>query len=395
MGREFFRFFAKKLAGDSSIGRKFPLVIEYRRSSHLIFPPAVAPEVFMHRALAVAALLGLGTMATAAPPDRQKLDAAIHRALTYLERAQERDGAWSHGGTKNAALTALSVMAFMSAGHVPGEGKFGVTLDKGIRWVLQTQRENGLIATQDSYEMYHHGICTLMLAEVAGMTDAKLGAEVRRKLEKAVDVILRAQRTGGEEDGGWRYRADERLETRKPPADISVVGWQVMALRAAKNLGCDVPAERIERAVKYVRRCWDPTSGGFFYTPGFRLSAACTGTGVLSLEICGKNLHRCQENIRAGDYILKAPPRWGGARFFYGVYYCSQAAFQLGGRHWQSYRPELHKALLPNQRADGSWHGLSGEDSTYGPAYGTSMSVLALTVEYRFLPIYQSGEDER
>jgi hypothetical protein len=42
--------------------------------------------------------------------------------------------------------------------------------------------------------MYHHGICTLMLAEAAGMTDDELGKRIRRQLEKAVAVILKAQR---------------------------------------------------------------------------------------------------------------------------------------------------------------------------------------------------------
>ena len=40
--------------------------------------------------------------------------------------------------------------------------------------------------------MYQHGICTLMLAEV-GMTEGKLAEEVRKKLERAVQVILKAQ----------------------------------------------------------------------------------------------------------------------------------------------------------------------------------------------------------
>jgi hypothetical protein len=29
----------------------------------------------------------------------------------------------------------------------------------------------------------------------------------------------------------------------------------------------------------------------------------------------------------------------------------------------------------------------------YGPAYSTAMAILALTVEYRFLPIYQRFEE--
>jgi hypothetical protein len=323
----------------------------------------------------------------AEPAGREALDAAIDRALAYLQRTQDRDGAWQAAGTKSAAITGLSIMAFLSAGHVPGEGRYGPTVEKGIRWVLQNQQASGLIATQDRYQMYHHGICTLMLAQVAGMTDHKLADEVRQKLEKAVQVILRAQRGAGKNHGGWGYYvADDAY------ADISIAGWQLLSLRAAKNLGCDVPAASIDRAVLYVRNCWDRSTGGFFYQPGYRVSPGCTGSGILSLELCGKDRHRTAESLRAGDYLLANPPVWGGARFFYAVYYGSQASFQLGGRHWNGYRPHLHKALLPYQGRDGAWHGVSGEDATYGPNYGTAMTVLALTVEYRYLPIYQRDE---
>ena len=49
---------------------------------------------------------------------------------------------------------------------------------------------------------------------------------------------------------------------------------------------------------------------------------------------------------------------------------------------------------MRNQDAGGAWgaRSLTGE-STYGAAYCTAMAVLALTVEYRYLPIYQRGEE--
>ena len=48
--------------------------------------------------------------------------------------------------------------------------------------------------------------------------------------------------------------------------------------------------------------------------------------------------------------------------------------------------------MLANQKSNGSWLA-AGDDSAYGPNYCTAMAVLALTVEYRFLPIYQRGEE--
>ena len=55
--------------------------------------------------------------------------------------------------------------------------------------------------------------------------------------------------------------------------------------------------------------------------------------------------------------------------------------------------PAITPALLPNQNDNGCWYGTDGESRVYGPVYGTSMAVLALTVEYRFLPIYQRNEE--
>ena len=125
------------------------------------------------------------------------VDKAVDRALAFLQSTQLADGGWTaNGGGANPAATSLSVMAFLSAGHVPGEGRYGETVEKGIRNVLKAQKENGLIATEGGQEMYQHGISTLMLAEVAGMTDGKLGQEIRKKLVKAVAIILKAQRTG-------------------------------------------------------------------------------------------------------------------------------------------------------------------------------------------------------
>jgi hypothetical protein len=314
-------------------------------------------------------------------PDR--LDRSISRALGFLQTMQESDGSWRSGPEKNPAVTALAVMAFLSAGHVPGEGPYGLTVEKGIRWVLGKQSANGLIAGDGSLEMYHHGIATLMLAEVAGMTDAPLGREVKSALEKAVDVILKAQRMSpNHHKGGWRYQA------RGADADISVTGWQLLALRAAKNLGCDVPAERIDLALEYVHRCRDPVSGGFCYMPGGRVTVACTGTSILALEICGPE-HHSREALQAGSHLLKQALRFGGEYFFYSVYYSTQAMFQLGHNYWNFFRPQLHKVLLDQQNPNGSWIGGEG----FGASYGTAMSVLALTVEYRFLPIYQRGEE--
>ena len=323
----------------------------------------------------------------------EKIDKAIEKALEYLANHQNEDGSWNAGhGGKSPAITGLSVMAFLSAGHVPGEGKYGEAIKNGVQWVLKQQQTNGVIniANQRHYEMYQHGICTLMLAEVAGMTDGTLGEEIRQKLTKAVDVIIRAQRTEGDARGGWRY-----LIEHVRGSDISVTGWQIMALRAAKNLGCDVPQEVIEKAVAYVKRSQEPNTGAFRYAvhEGSRTTIACTGTSILALELCGKEMHRSEELLRAGGYLLKNSPPWGYEQISYSMYYCSQACFQLGGNYWNHFKPLLHSYVLKHQEESGALKGDPMEARSFGAYYSTAMAVLALTVEYRFLPIYQRSEE--
>ena len=86
-------------------------------------------------------------------------------------------------------------MAYLSAGHVPGEGPYAGVIDKGVRWVLAQQTPAGVIGNQQGMEMYHHGISTLMLAEVCGMTDAKLESILQASFAwtaKAWDASARA-----------------------------------------------------------------------------------------------------------------------------------------------------------------------------------------------------------
>ena len=94
------------------------------------------------------------------PGKRTALDDRVDRALAYLNRTQEEDGSWRGGGQNNAAITGLAVMAFLSAGHVPGEGRYGETIEKGVDAVLKMQQSGGLVGTNAGHVMYHHGICT-------------------------------------------------------------------------------------------------------------------------------------------------------------------------------------------------------------------------------------------
>jgi hypothetical protein len=113
---------------------------------------------------------------------------------------------------------------------------------------------------------------------------------------------------------------------------------------------------------------------------------ALTGTGILALVLMG---HGDSAMVKAaGDYMLRCDIQREG-HFFYAVYYCSQAAYHLGGNYWESINRTITSILLSKQDAGGGWRPVSGSDSSGGDSYCTAMAVLALTVPYRYLPIYQ------
>ena len=108
--------------------------------------------------------------------------------------------------------------------------------------------------------------------------------------------------------------------------------------------------------------------------------------GLLCLELCGE--HGSERTQLAAAWLLQHFRELAGSQFeFYGNYYSAQAMFQIGGRHWQEYANWMYATFLPRQASDGAW-----DSREAGRTYGTAMMVLAFTVPWRQLPIYQRDE---
>jgi hypothetical protein len=318
-------------------------------------------------------------------PANLAIDTSIRRALAHLKTTQKPSGAWDGGFGEATSITSLAVMAYLAAGHVPGApGPYRDTVERGVRYVLDHQHADGMLVSNNrGGPMYCHGISTLMLAEVVGMIpEPALAGRVQTALSRAVLVIVKSQdvKKGPDHAGGWRYQPNGN------DSDLSVTGWQVMALRAAKSAGCAVDSARIDRAVAYLKRC-ALKDGGFAYQPRQGPNNPRTGVGILALEICGS--HLTPEAIAGSKYLLNHPPVWGSPYFFYEAYYCSQAMFQVGEVAFRGYQNKLVSILLEHQQQDGSWFSGDGNDQSAGRNYCTAMGVLALAVEYGYLPIYQ------
>lgn len=296
-------------------------------------------------------------------PDVEK---AIKGGLDWLVKSQAADGSW--GAQYKTASTALGLMAFMVKGHFPDKPPHGETLSKAVSaLVAQAAPDSGYLGRS----MYEHGLATLALSEVWGMSGAKGKTDVGATLKSAVTVILKSQHPGG----GWRYNP------APTDADLSVTVMQIVALASAKEAGILVPDTTLDKAVRYVLSCRHAESGGFCYQPGGGPSWVRTGAGVLSLMMSGQ---RDNEAVKTGlEYLLKQPGSIfsGSEQYFYGHYYSVQAMYQAGDRHYRDWYPQIRDALLKKQAADGRW-----ED---GEGIATPIAILVLGVPYRFLPIYQ------
>jgi len=324
--------------------------------------------------------------AQAADPADRDVDEAIVRALRYLAQQQQPAGGWNVDafGGEATSTTSLAVMSFLAAGHMPGEGPYGEAINRGVQFVVDHQEANGMLIHRRGHgPMYDHGISTLMLAEASGMVPERQSAAVRKALERAIRLILASQMVpkAANHQGGWRYNPSSN------DSDLSVTGWQLLALRAAKDIGCDIPAENIDLAIDYVKRCSPRDGRGFGYQPGNGATPVLSGTGLLALQVCGEE--NCAEVHRAAEYLELRPLRYRDIWYFYGVYYTTIGIYKRGGDEWKRARPQLFRELLSNQNPDGSWQAGNQSEMPWGRNYATAMAVLALTVEYEYLPIYQ------
>ena len=93
-----------------------------------------------------------------------------------------------------------------------------------------------------------------------------------------------------------------------------------------------------------------------------------------------KDIPKYEATVRNLTENLEQPPQGYEE---YTRYYQAQALFQGDYEAWQKWNRLLVRTLKETQAADGSIRG------QFGPELGTSMSLLSLALNFRFLPIYE------
>jgi hypothetical protein len=182
--------------------------------------------------------------------------------------------------------------------------------------------------------------------------------------------------------GAWRYSPDAR------DADTSVSGAVMMGLLGARNAGIEVPDETIDRAIKYYVSMTG-SNGQVGYSGGSGGgSDAVTSIAVLVYAIAReKELPQYEKALaflkgRSGDpqSQLEGYPT-------YTRYYRAQALFQGDVDAWVRWNDGLVQELKKMQGKDGSFS--VGRGGGFGGTVDTTLALLSLAVNYKFLPIYE------
>lgn len=312
-------------------------------------------------------------------------EAAVSRGLRWLALQQQRDGRWTNGNAGfDTANTALALMPFLGAGQTPTVGNYKDHVAKGLRWLRAKQEANGDLRGGAAQHpgMYAHGIAGIVLCDAFALTGDE---SLRGPAQRAIDFIVAAQ----SDSGGWRYFP-------RQDADLSVVGWQLMALQSGRMAGLNVPSETLELADQYLDTVAHDEGAQYSYQRQggeARPTPAMTAEGLLCRMYLGwrkdsPGLVRGIE-VLAKDHL---PDRRQPNIYYW--YYGTQAFHHYGGKEWEAWNQRMRDILVDTQVTQGphagSWHPEGDRwGSTGGRIFITSLSVCSLEVYYRHAPIYR------
>ncbi len=331
-------------------------------------------------------------------------EAAVADGLRWLANHQFPDGAWSfshashpecrqrcdqpgsmQGGGRPAA-TGLALLALLGSGHTHQNGEYQDEVKNGIDFLLKNARTQGqfmdlcpdVVANE---KMYTHGLCTIALSELAAMTKDN---RIKSAAKSAVAYIVAAQNP---KTGGWRYVP---FQAAKEPGDTSVVGWQIMALKSAKNAKIHFPDTTFKGAELFLNAVQEQGGSQYSYEIISKSpSPSMTAAALLSRMYLGWD--RKNKALQDGVKFLAATKPQPNNMYY--NYYATQVMHHWGGEEWTEWNRVMRDQLIRTQKTDknghmhGSWNLADVHGDSGGRLYMTCLCLMTLEVYYRHLPI--------
>lgn len=325
-------------------------------------------------------------------------EAAVARALRWMSLHQNDDGSWSlhnfhragdcrgrcdnPGGLRSdEGGTALVLQAMLGAGQTHRTGIYRDHVSHGLQYLLSVQQDNGALHAESSRQagMYVHALGAIALADAYALTG---DAVLEEPAQRAVNYLMNAQHPAG----GWRYQPGER-------GDLSVTGWQLMALHSARAAGLSVQNASLARASRFLDDVQTDRDGSLYgYLPGHNASPAMTAEGLLSRLYLGWK--RDERGLGEGIRFLtrRHPPNVHDINIYY-WYYATQLLHHWGGREWRNWNEQAADALVTTQvrhgHESGSWDPNTPHGGQGGRLYMTVLATCTLEVYYRHAPLFR------
>lgn len=320
-------------------------------------------------------------------------EAAVELALEWLAAHQKPNGSWSlvhtnkncdvycnHPGSPELyepAATGLALLAFLGAGYTHKDGKYSEVVNRGVYYLLTIMQESdrgGSFLFNSPQGMYNQGIATFALCEAYQLSHDE---SLKQPAQRAVTFIVYAQN----DQGGWGYLP-------KRPGDLTLTGWQTMALKSADAAGLYIPAQCIVRIDQFLDSQADKSKTFYGYGSPAPKNETCTAIGLILRMFRG--WQHSDPRVLDGAVYLE---RQGISKHdIYRNYYLTLLLFHVGGRTFDEWNPRMRDSLINSQErsghAKGSWYFEDKWCEVGGRHYTTAMAAMTLEVYYRFSPIY-------
>ncbi len=323
----------------------------------------------------------------------QASEMAVEQGLQWIIRHQREDGSWrfihdqgrcqgqcGNPGTRESttAATGLALLSLLGAGYTSKAGPYQREVAKGLEYLTSRVRytSHGGTLAEGKDGMYSHAIATIALAEAFTMTR---DTGLMNPIDEARRYIVSAQHS----KGGWRYNPGY-------PGDMTVTGWQLMALKSCELAGFDTPRETWDKAEQFIDSLGTPSSGHFGYQNPDEKNPTTTAIGLLSKMYLG--LPRDHGMLELGSsFVMDNGPSKTDVYF---NYYGTQVLHHLQTEDWKTWNVEMRDFLINTQDRSaghlaGSWHFEDKHGNVGGRLYSTAMAVMILEVYYRFMPLYE------
>jgi len=358
---------------------------------------------------------------------------AIAKALRRLYLRQTANGSWPY--TDAAACTATALWAFANAGHTPDRNAdvYQPVVSAAVEYLLANSAYvpvavtprgdpdadgNGrgillgkhALSAWRNVDGYSHAMCLIALC-AAGVPDyvthagpfdnAGAGTPLQDIVQDAADFT--SWKLGTNEKGGWNYS----LTSERTRADLSISGWNYLALEAASSFGVVVPDWVAGWCEHLLQALYDEGRFGYSVPPEAPPTPATTGAGLAGLLFV--SLDGRAPGLEAGSMAARVLATFGRdwvkfPDFFgsgletavhgdgYQMWTVARALRMAGVTHlnsptgpfdWQrNITPpeDPHEGFWPflirTQRADGSW---DGRPHGYNDEFTTAWAVLCLS----------------